>query len=168
MYFLLSLRAIDEISLTCDNSHLKLILAHDNLSASNEPHSTNNINPQGQALWHGKWNSWDKMKFLNCSLRHKIVQLFSGNGEMKVFWTVMSISPVFSTKIIWTFSFFRACSNGLCPGRCPSVSWLHSWSLATCHCYRADIETRTNSKPTKMARSTRPPIGQLYQFGCCA
>jgi len=45
-------RAIDAISLTWDNSHLKLILAHDNLSASNEPHSTNNINPQGQALWH--------------------------------------------------------------------------------------------------------------------
>lgn len=45
-------RAIDAISLTWDNSHLKLILAHDNLSASNEPHSTNNINPQGQPLWH--------------------------------------------------------------------------------------------------------------------
>ncbi|EFX76311.1 hypothetical protein DAPPUDRAFT_306274 [Daphnia pulex] len=44
--------AIDAISLTWDNSHLKLILAHDNLSASNEPHSTNNINPQGQPLWH--------------------------------------------------------------------------------------------------------------------
>lgn len=48
-------RAIDAISLTWDNSHLKLILAHDNLSASNEPHSTNNINPQGQPLWHGKY-----------------------------------------------------------------------------------------------------------------
>jgi len=45
-------RAIDAISLTWDNSHLKLILAHDNLSASNEPHSTNNINPLGQPLWH--------------------------------------------------------------------------------------------------------------------
>ena len=48
------LRAIDAISLTWDNSHLKLILAHDNLSASNEPHSTNNINALGQPLWHGK------------------------------------------------------------------------------------------------------------------
>jgi len=45
-------RAIDAISLTWDNCHLKLILAHDNLSGSNEPHSTNNINPVGQPLWH--------------------------------------------------------------------------------------------------------------------
>ena len=53
--FVVSHRAIDAISLTWDNSHLKLILAHDNLSASNEPHSTNNINPLGQPLWHGKY-----------------------------------------------------------------------------------------------------------------
>ena len=87
-YFDTRHRAIDAISLTWDNSHLKLILAHDNLSASNEPHSTNNINTQGQPLWHGKYCESNLFFFFSLSLSRKLKKgtrkgIFNGHVAAK-------------------------------------------------------------------------------------
>ena len=128
-YFDTRHRAIDAISLTWDNSHLKLILAHDNLSASNEPHSTNNINTQGQPLWHGKYCESNLFFFFslflsleNLKKRHK-KRHFQWSRSSESFGSALvshSLSPSYysthnnTEQCVRVFGYLYVCSVSVC------------------------------------------------------